>query len=496
MSLKGFKKPDGSVVKLYTDKTLTESNAPADAASVKGRDDALSQRIDVEKNTLAQQIANEHTYASDIDDRVTVLETGAESIISDVTRGWLDDHVTPVGSAIVVDDSLAVSGAAADSKTVGDELETRVSFDDIFGGGTSGAVPQVPEHYVQQGGQYSTFGYALSLEQDWEKAEYNAPNVTIQSKQGTSVLVNGYPPNWKACFSDLTHIKYTVSSYFMHSLAFGTDGNFLYGLYFNGKIQKAYSRSWVELSGNYPNIASGKEVELWVTPTALTCKVDGVTTSYDISSLNLTYVSFGFIALVSDTNKRSITFENMEVGDGHYEYDNTKFLRSDATWQTAPVSPEGFPSVFKDALLECFQQVAWATEHGRQYYDTLRLLLYPAQQADGWTDGEAYDDITVINGYKIGSTDGTSYAAEGWSKTDFVPCKGASSITFPALDESVHEYNHGAFYNQARWKVATITLSGTGERTVEVPSDAVFFAISSETEALEDLIETGIVPHA
>lgn len=57
------------------------------------------------------------------------------SISSEVAT-WLGDHVTPVGSAVVVDDSLTIAGAAADSKTVGDRFITDESeynkyFDDI-----------------------------------------------------------------------------------------------------------------------------------------------------------------------------------------------------------------------------------------------------------------------------------------------------------------------------------------------------------------------------
>ena len=38
------------------------------------------------------------------------------------TSAWLDAHVTPVGSAVVVDDSLTVSGAAADAQVVGERF--------------------------------------------------------------------------------------------------------------------------------------------------------------------------------------------------------------------------------------------------------------------------------------------------------------------------------------------------------------------------------------
>lgn len=47
-----------------------------------------------------------------------------EQIGSAVTD-WLDDHVTPGGSTIVVDDTLSITGAAADAKKTGDEIRQR-----------------------------------------------------------------------------------------------------------------------------------------------------------------------------------------------------------------------------------------------------------------------------------------------------------------------------------------------------------------------------------
>ena len=38
------------------------------------------------------------------------------------TTAWLNEHVTPVGSAVVVDDSLTIEGAAADAKATGDAV--------------------------------------------------------------------------------------------------------------------------------------------------------------------------------------------------------------------------------------------------------------------------------------------------------------------------------------------------------------------------------------
>ena len=42
--------------------------------------------------------------------------------ISADTTDWLNDNVNPAGSAVIVDKTLTIDGAAADAKAVGDEL--------------------------------------------------------------------------------------------------------------------------------------------------------------------------------------------------------------------------------------------------------------------------------------------------------------------------------------------------------------------------------------
>lgn len=69
-------------------------------------------------------------------DNLNRLEEGVAGLYSDVAEieedlsggvgeyvtDWLTEHVDPVGSAVVVDDTLSITGAAADAKKAGDEL--------------------------------------------------------------------------------------------------------------------------------------------------------------------------------------------------------------------------------------------------------------------------------------------------------------------------------------------------------------------------------------
>lgn len=64
--------------------------------------------------TVASQIGD--TVASQIDASVAGQ---IATPTANATNAWLAEHVNPVGSAVVVDDSFTIHGAAADSRTVG-----------------------------------------------------------------------------------------------------------------------------------------------------------------------------------------------------------------------------------------------------------------------------------------------------------------------------------------------------------------------------------------
>jgi len=79
-------------------------------------------------------------------DNLNRLEEGVAGLYSDVAEieqelgggvgeyvtEWLDEHVDPTGSAVVVDNTLSITGAAADAKKTGDEIsDLKDGFDDL-----------------------------------------------------------------------------------------------------------------------------------------------------------------------------------------------------------------------------------------------------------------------------------------------------------------------------------------------------------------------------
>ena len=81
---------------------------------------------------LARVIVNPGTTSLDeaiTDDRgtaecplATLEDLGVSDQIAGDVTSWLTENVDPVGSAVVVDSSLTISGAAADAKTTGDAI--------------------------------------------------------------------------------------------------------------------------------------------------------------------------------------------------------------------------------------------------------------------------------------------------------------------------------------------------------------------------------------
>lgn len=59
-----------------------------------------------------------------LEETTNEILTGANDVISEATKNWLDENVTPTGSAVVVDSSLKVDGAAADAKATGDAFSS------------------------------------------------------------------------------------------------------------------------------------------------------------------------------------------------------------------------------------------------------------------------------------------------------------------------------------------------------------------------------------
>lgn len=76
------------------------------------------------------------------------------------------------------------------------------------------------------------------------------------------------------------------------------------------------------------------------------------------------------LQISKEDGKTSVKIDGQESGGGSVTSVNGK---TGAVMLTAADLDDSF----KDALLDCFANVAWATEDGQQYYDALESALYP-----------------------------------------------------------------------------------------------------------------------
>lgn len=95
------------------------------------RDEVSEEIASIVAEQLAAVVANQinAVVASQIG---AVVAEQLPSVASADVTAWLNENVDPVGSAVVVDSSLTISGAAADAKVVGDKFtEVNGVIDDI-----------------------------------------------------------------------------------------------------------------------------------------------------------------------------------------------------------------------------------------------------------------------------------------------------------------------------------------------------------------------------
>lgn len=111
---------------------------------------------------------------------------------------------------------------------------------------------------------------------------------------------------------------------------------------------------------------------------------------------------------------------------------------------------------------------------------------------EGWTNGVPYSLEKVEGWYYSLLYSQKGFVAEnGWSRTKFVDCHGATSVTFPAFSASDNNYN--AWFDENRKAIGTFSLS-SAEKTISVPSGAYYF-VCSGVDADVDKLLTSIVPN-
>lgn len=89
--------------------------------------DSIKHRFTIYEEQTAELMSKEADFEVSVTNSLPdiakdAMEAKFGEDIADNVSSWLTEHVDPVGSAVVVDDTLTISGAAADAKAAGDGL--------------------------------------------------------------------------------------------------------------------------------------------------------------------------------------------------------------------------------------------------------------------------------------------------------------------------------------------------------------------------------------
>ena len=127
-----------SYYELLNKVVLYLNNTISDVATAESNIENINDTVEHNMDALLTAYEQLQGYVNDYFDNLDVQEeinnkldematSGALTdllapLIPDLVTNWLTAHVNPVGSAVVVDNSLTVSGAAADAKTTGNKI--------------------------------------------------------------------------------------------------------------------------------------------------------------------------------------------------------------------------------------------------------------------------------------------------------------------------------------------------------------------------------------
>ena len=119
-------------------------------------------------NLDVQQEIDNKLDAMVVDGTLTRL---VRPFVGEAVSDWLEDNVTPVGSAVIVDATLSIPGAAADAKATGDALSGKqdiLSFDNTPTAGSGNPVRSAGIKTYVDGSVANVVGEIADLRQDTE----------------------------------------------------------------------------------------------------------------------------------------------------------------------------------------------------------------------------------------------------------------------------------------------------------------------------------------
>lgn len=131
----------------------------------------------------------------------------------------------------------------------------------------------------------------------------------------------------------------------------------------------------------------------------------------------------------------------------------------------------------------------WTTEGTVQLGENTFIITYKDKTAtvkvngvsssDGsFVSGEIINPIVISNSY-VDKTSGKFIESDGWSRTDYIGCKGASKIKL-TITGTLYSSQYNAFYDSNKNFISSFAIGSVA--VIDVPTNAVYFVISEITE--------------
>ena len=411
-----------------------------------------------------------------------------EAVISDdiptSVTAWLTAHVDPVGSAVVVDNTLSITGAAADAKVTGDKIKD-TNLDLLQGVNSvltmvelNGLYDFVPIH----GSLYSTTDGEITANVDYKRTPLIPVRGFKTIKLAKGVInesniwfdINGNFISKFTNTSSSTGVAVTVPStaYFFGSSTLETDAYFgvnnggitsinvlnenllnIYNLMNERKINLDF------VNGEYVNASTGA-----FTPTSNTWSRTGLTPCAG-------YRKLYFVC------SRANNYNAFYTKDGEFI---SNFNISTAS--TAPGFGVDVPSNAYYFALSNLNDDLYATEV-RGVTVPIDNIRYNILSLMNILNENKYF-LKLVKGEYVNSSNGSYVASPTWSRTEKTPCAGFDKIYF--ICSRPNPYN--AWYDKDGAFISNFNIPSAGTvpgASVNVPSNACYFALSNVTEDME-----------
>lgn len=389
-------------------------------------------------------VTSANAAAASASEAASAAATAAEDALNEITpeavTGWLDENVDPVGSAVIVDSSLKISGAAADAKVTGNavvDLKTQIISTDnaittsknLFDANNCGYTNKT---YIKTRTVGSAIGFATSTGANTYKAcvylEANinymlsftnsgnntTRHVVLADANGIVLAAQNYSDN-----NSPVSLKFTQSGYLYIDMNTSVPRSSI--MIEKGTVATGYAAYDNGIYGISVNKANAKVPSYAEYLTLL----DAVTTSKNLLDPNT--VNYG-IYIVGTTTGNTITYNTSSTSK---VYKKCAFLRANTDYTLTFESPTTSGNDFKIALCDA-NEIKLAIY---SYAITVRTI-HLNFSSDCYLYLQTYEDAynVMLNEGTIAETytpfDGKTYGISVNRMLNHVPTRMEANIAF------------------------------------------------------------------